>query len=192
MSDISQIPATKCDTGDTVIVAMDGSEYSDYALQFYYDTVHRPGNNVIIAHASEMKNISFPAIATMTPDSNALVTQELQAEEKRCIELVDKLTQKLNHLKLEGKIERIHGEPGHAVIELANEKHADFIVVGCRGKGSVRRTLTGSVTDYIVHHSHIPVMVARHKDHIKHHHGFHFPNPFHHHKKHDDKTEKSS
>ena len=76
---------------------------------------------------------------------------------------------------------RLRGEAGHAVVQLANEKAADFIVVGCRGKGSIRRTFTGSVTDFIVHHAEVPVIVARHRDHIKHHHlfhGFHL-NPFH-------------
>ena len=80
--------------------------------------------------------------------------------------------------QINGKIEAIHGEPGPAICSLAAEKHVDFIVVGCRGKGAVRRTLTGSVTDFIVHHSKVPVMVARHKDHLEKH-GFHLPNPFH-------------
>lgn len=80
----------------------------------------------------------------------------------------------------------MHGEPGPSIITFAKEHHVDYIVLGCRGKGSVRRTLTGSVTDYVTHHSTVPVMVARHKDHLKHY-GFHLHNPFHHHKGHDEK-----
>ena len=90
-------------------------------------------------------------------------------------------------IQIEGEIARIHGEAGPAILTVANEKHADYIVIGCRGKGSVRRTFTGSVTDYVSHHAHVPVMIARHKDHLKHHHGFHLHNPFHH-KKHSEKS----
>lgn len=171
--------------GETVVIAMDGSEYSDYALQFYMKSIHRPGNHVILAHSTEYSNITFPAVGMLSGDSMmAMVTHEMDEEERNTAELVEKLTKKMQNLKISGSIERLHGVPGPAIIALAAEKHADFIVVGCRGKGSVRRTLTGSVTDYIMHHSGVPVIVARHKDHLEHHQGFHIHNPFH--KKHEE------
>ena len=36
--------------------------------------------------------------------------------------------------------------------------------------GTVRRTLLGSVSDHVMHHSHVPVLICRHKD-DHHHHG---------------------
>lgn len=154
--------------GDTVIIAMDGSEYSDYALQFYMDTIHEPLNNVIIVHSTDLESVTIPVNETTTADAHAnMMTEGLKAEEMKANELVDILIQKLKNLKIEGTIERVHGAPGPAIIKLANEKHADYIVVGCRGKGLMRRTFTGSVTDYVSNHSNVPVIVARHKDHIK-------------------------
>lgn len=44
---------------------------------------------------------------------------------------------------------------------MAKEEHADIIVTGTRGQGKIRRTLLGSVSDYIIHHSHVPVLVCR-------------------------------
>lgn len=57
------------------------------------------------------------------------------------------------------------------VISTAKKEHADVIICGCRGLGKLRRTFTGTVSDYIVHHSHVPVVVCRHpshKDEIQH------------------------
>lgn len=177
-------------SGDTVVVAIDGSEFSDYALQFYVESIHKPDNRVILAHSVEYKFVSYPAVSVMSGDTNmSSVTREIQEEEEKSKALEEKMKHELEKLKIEAEIYRLRGDAGHAIVQLANEKAADFIVVGCRGKGSVRRTFTGSVTDFIVHHSHVPVIVARHKDHIKHHqhhHGFHL-NPFHtsHHHHHD-------
>ncbi|XP_045211890.1 universal stress protein Slr1101-like [Mercenaria mercenaria] len=179
--------------GDTVVIAMDGSDYSDYALQFYVKSVHKPGNQVIIAHSTEYRNITFPAVGMMSGDTMmSMISQEINEEEQKTNELVDRLTQRMHLLKISGTIERIHGIPGPAIVSLAADKHADYIVVGCRGKGSVRRTITGSVTDYVIHHSDVPVMVARHKDHIKHYHGLHIHNPFHHKKTAENHEESSS
>ena len=36
-----------------------------------------------------------------------------------------------------------------------------MIVTGTRGMGKVRRTILGSVSDYLVHHAHCPVVVCR-------------------------------
>ena len=49
--------------------------------------------------------------------------------------------------------------PGEAVCKLANDKHADLTVMGSRGQNTLRRTLLGSVSDYVLHHSHNPVTV---------------------------------
>lgn len=52
--------------------------------------------------------------------------------------------------------------PGEAIVDVAKEEHAMLIVMGTRGMGTIRRTLIGSVSDYVVHHAHCPVLVARH------------------------------
>ncbi|KAJ8321409.1 hypothetical protein KUTeg_001039 [Tegillarca granosa] len=54
----------------------------------------------------------------------------------------------------------------------AKSLNADLIVTGARGAGTVRRTLMGSVSDYLVHHSHKPVLVCKHPD-FHNHHGHH-------------------
>lgn len=50
--------------------------------------------------------------------------------------------------------------PGEVIIKLAEDEKADFIVMGSRGVGTLRRTFLGSVSDYCVHHTKIPVVVV--------------------------------
>ena len=51
------------------------------------------------------------------------------------------------------------GTPGETIVKVAHENNANTIILGCRGLGTVRRTLLGSVSDYVVHHAHIPTCV---------------------------------
>lgn len=51
-------------------------------------------------------------------------------------------------------------DPGEGIIRAAEELGADLIVIGSRGMGLVRRTILGSVSDYVLQHSHIPVAVC--------------------------------
>ena len=52
--------------------------------------------------------------------------------------------------------------PGEAIVQLATAEKATLIVIGTRGLGFIRRTILGSVSDYVLHHAHCPVAVCSH------------------------------
>lgn len=67
--------------------------------------------------------------------------------------------------QISGKFVRRDGEkPGQTICECALEMGATYIVTGTRGLGKFRRTVMGSVSDYVIHHAHVPVLVVRHKE----------------------------
>ena len=68
-----------------------------------------------------------------------------------------------------GKVKSVGGNPGEVICKVAEEEGCGLIVTGTRGMGKIRRTFLGSISDYIIHHSHVPVLVTRHKDHHQHH-----------------------
>jgi nucleotide-binding universal stress UspA family protein len=51
--------------------------------------------------------------------------------------------------------------PSEELVALAEEIAAGLIVVGSRGRGGLRRALTGSVSDWVVRHAPCPVLVVR-------------------------------
>ena len=51
--------------------------------------------------------------------------------------------------------------PGHVITETAKEKHVTTVVMGTRGMGKIRRTILGSVSDFVLHHTHCPVIICR-------------------------------
>ena len=63
--------------------------------------------------------------------------------------------------QIHGKVRRMGGKPGEAIIIAAKEEKASMIVTGTRGLGSMRRTFLGSVSDYVLHHSDVPVVIVR-------------------------------
>jgi len=53
-----------------------------------------------------------------------------------------------------------NNRPGEVICKLAEDEKAQLIVMGSRGMGALRRTFLGSVSDYCVHHAHIPVVIV--------------------------------
>jgi nucleotide-binding universal stress UspA family protein len=53
------------------------------------------------------------------------------------------------------------GDPGEAILEVAEEIKADLIVVGNKGMTGARRFLLGSVPNNVTHHAPCSVMVVK-------------------------------
>ncbi|KAH3880611.1 universal stress protein YxiE-like isoform X1 [Dreissena polymorpha] len=157
-----------------VLIAMDGSRYSDYAFEWYLKNMHKPTHHVTLFHAVE-----FHALTSMPMGfgSAELINRMIDEENATSEEYLKKLTAMMKDHQLHGKVKQTTGPPRTEIIRVAEEDKADVIICGTRGMGTVRRTLLGSVSDHVMHHSHVPVLVCRHKDDPHHHHLGHHHEP---------------
>ena len=64
-------------------------------------------------------------------------------------------------LQVKGTFVTDFGKPGEYVVDVAKKKKASLVVMGTRGMGTLRRTILGGVSDYVLHHSQCPVMIYR-------------------------------
>ncbi|CAI9722155.1 stress in QAH OAS sulfhydrylase 3 region-like isoform X1 [Octopus vulgaris] len=97
--------------------------------------------------------------------SPARVEELLMEVNEKVRRLEIKYKAKSDAKKVRYEFVRMPGEkPGHAVLEVSKQSGAIFIVTGSRGMGKIKRTVMGSVSDYILHHSPVPVLICRHKE----------------------------
>lgn len=66
--------------------------------------------------------------------------------------------------QITGKFIADFEKPGEFICDVAKKENATFVVMGTRGLGKLRRTIMGSVSDYVVHHATCPVLVCRNPD----------------------------
>ncbi|XP_062567943.1 universal stress protein in QAH/OAS sulfhydrylase 3'region-like [Saccostrea cucullata] len=147
----------------TIVIAMDGSEHADYAFHWYVKNGYREGDKVVIVFCAEYNSIASQPLTLMSVDKN-LITNLIDGEEKKVRDLASKFESLVLKYKIEGKIVRVNGEPGPGIVKVAEEEKAAMIITGTRGLGKIRRKLLGSVSEYILHHSPVPVMVCRQKE----------------------------
>ena len=57
-------------------------------------------------------------------------------------------------------VETMQESVGNTICKILNDHNCHFVVVGQRGLGAFRRTFLGSVSDYIIHHAKIPIIVV--------------------------------
>jgi nucleotide-binding universal stress UspA family protein len=57
------------------------------------------------------------------------------------------------------------GTPYREIIQTADDKQIDLIILGTHGRSGVRHFLVGSTTERVVRHAHCPVLVVREQEH---------------------------
>ncbi|MDE1828832.1 MAG: universal stress protein [Thaumarchaeota archaeon] len=55
----------------------------------------------------------------------------------------------------------LEGDPGHSILEYANTRSIDLIVIGARGLGTFKKIFLGSVSNYVLHKSKVAVMLVK-------------------------------
>ncbi|XP_061172804.1 universal stress protein YxiE-like isoform X2 [Saccostrea echinata] len=146
----------------TCVIAVDGSNYATEAVKWFKKNVHKPGDCVLLVTAIDhRKHLQYGSV-TMTPGNPDSITHAFAAEDKKANELLEKMKTVTDGLGMEAEFVKMSGEAGECIVKKAKDSGADLIVTGCRGLGTIRRTILGSVSDYIIHHSEVPVFVVRH------------------------------
>jgi len=121
-----------------ILVATDGSKYSDAAAIEAIGVSKRCGSSLIV-------------ISVATSD------EEIKSAEdnvKKVVELAEK-----EGIKTDGLA--VKGIPYEAIVDASKRKGADLIVVGSHGRTGLERLFMGSVTERVIGHSESAVLVVR-------------------------------
>lgn len=147
-----------------VVIAYDGSEHAKNAVKFYAEKLHMPGDHVFLVYSVEVSDVIQQGKVQSAPFSmDPEVFKDLvQKEVKRIQGELIEFAKYLRSMKLEGTVKSTHAQkPGEGILNIAKEVNASLIITGSRGQSKLRRTFLGSVSDYVMHHSPVPVLVCR-------------------------------
>lgn len=143
-----------------VLIPVDGSDNSQNAFNFYIENLLKPDDQLFLLHVQQTPHLN--AISIHEPLS--LPTEEWTTKIKEEVTKSQKLIQHYEMLceqhKLNKKTLLGSGKPGESICQNAKDKAVDMIVMGSRGMNALRRTFMGSVSDYVIHHVHIPVTIV--------------------------------
>ncbi|XP_039250364.1 uncharacterized protein LOC120328045 [Styela clava] len=150
------------DTRLKILFAIDASDATDKAFKFYFDNIYKEGTGVILVHCPDKPNLptfSWKAAGHYPAEEIAKVMHD---HNKKAHEVEYKYTAELELKKIPHHVKIIDSDQsiGHRLIKIAEEEKVDMIVMGSRGLKAIMRTLLHSVSDYVLHHSHVPVLIC--------------------------------
>jgi nucleotide-binding universal stress UspA family protein len=145
-----------------VLVPLDGSAVGEAPLDFLRARATRP-MEVILVRVVSLRPVVVglePAVA-----AQALSGAELEAEVREAGEYLAQRAETLSGARISARYRVVEAtEPiARVILETAKREHVDVIALGTHAKAGVSRLVLGSVSEEILEHSPIPVLLVRQK-----------------------------
>jgi nucleotide-binding universal stress UspA family protein len=136
-----------------ILVAVDGSPDAEQALREAIDLAESEHTRLTLITA--VSQFPVTAYGAGQPVAQLLEDARVEAEAilrraRECVPDGVSVTAVLSEQPIRAALSR----------QIADGHH-DLVVMGSRGRGAVRATLLGSVSHYVLHHSHVPVLIVR-------------------------------
>lgn len=145
-----------------VLLPVDKSESSRRAMTWYMANIFRPSDVIHLLHVCEpsyaANNFSLTTIGqSKTNEINAMLQEHIELSNTLSHDFLSKLEDK----GVSGDFTLTVGtKPGETIVNHARDMNADLIVMGNRGVSTFKRTFVGSVSDYVLHHTAVPLTVV--------------------------------
>jgi len=147
-----------------VLVAVDGSENSERALNFALNFADKYGASLTMINVTESS-----ALTAMPYDMNgypgnsmasASVAQDLRKFHQG---ILDKAAEHAKTVKPNLPVEVMlkEGNPAAEISSVANECNFDVVIIGHRGIGKVRELFMGSICEKVVHTVNSTIIIVK-------------------------------
>jgi nucleotide-binding universal stress UspA family protein len=143
-----------------IIIAYDGSVASKRAIEMALKSSDKDDElTLLTVIPAELAESSFTKMLLPTIDLSSVVKSGSFKE--RAMETLSEVV-----AEIENNVKKINvvvesGDPADEILMSAKKHEADIIVLGYKGYGKEGRFLLGSVTDKVVRHAGVSVLVVR-------------------------------
>lgn len=146
---------------DRILVPVDDSRPSHNSLAVAAGMARASEATVVLAHVAEM------SYSQDRDEMLATYGEHIVADFKKYGETLLRNTadsETFSGLKVETEV--LFGDPARALLDLADQKNIDAIVMGSHGRGAWGSVVMGSVSQRVVHEARVPVVIV--PPHLKH------------------------
>jgi nucleotide-binding universal stress UspA family protein len=146
----------------TILLAIDDSEYSRVATDDIVEHMRPDAVTVHVLHVLELEHVlpsafDFARGSAYGADVAAHVHSGHEAAERLVNEAAGRLQQTDFHTTTAIR----EGDPRHEILDYASEIDCDCIVMGSHGRRGMDRFFMGSVSDAVARHAHCSVHIVR-------------------------------
>lgn len=133
-----------------ILVAVDGSKYSDKAFEYAISIIQNHKQQLLIVHVIEnLGNIGYSNFNQLKQDSQIILQKYITKAESKG------LKSSLRIIEDEGN------SPAEKILDISEKEKVDTIIVGTKGQKPSEQFLLGSTSYKVAHYSKCTVIIVK-------------------------------
>merc|ERR1712080_231065 len=150
--------------GNSMLVCVDESKHSMRAFDWYFKYMHKESHKISLVNVyTRRENPPVGPIVYYDVGAYEQLFDSLdQAELTKSVDITNKFQDACAKKGVSCEVYNVVSAEsvGHTICKLAREKDVWCIEIGQRGLGAIKRAIFGSVSDHVLHHAHVTVLVV--------------------------------
>lgn len=149
-----------------ILVCLDGSKLAEQILPYAKEQALSFNSKVVLLHVTPESLIMPPGVpgAPGYPIQTKAMVEKMEQEMVESREYLNGVASSLREQGLDAESVILEGSPGEVIVEYAHENKVNLIAIATHGRSGLRRTILGSVADYVLRESGLPILVIRPKE----------------------------
>ena len=144
-----------------IIIGVDGSIYSDAALEELSRRTWPDGSQILVVNAFEIPLAPTAEVWAIPSDYYVKLESIIRAQSDEVLKAAEKQLRSRLGDSVDIRTKSVQGSPKRTILDEAENFNADLIVVGSHGYPTWERLLLGSVSQAVVSHAKCSVEVVR-------------------------------
>jgi len=142
-----------------ILLAVDGSEFSQAATQAIVSQTRPEGVEVLVLRVVEPLIFSIPPqmASGYAPEQDEIIKEEIRQTQ----ESVNQASQALRSAGFTVNTRIVEAEARNGILDIAAKWRPDLIVLGSHGRKGLQRFLLGSVAEFVARHADCSVEIVR-------------------------------
>jgi len=149
---------------EKILVCLDGSKLAEQILPCAAEQALRFGSEMTLLQVMSVPTSIYPATAGGSPQTGKLIEDEIQ---RHAVEVNTYLEGVALPLREKGiNVKSVILEPsvtGEAIVKYALDSSMDLVCIATHGHSGLGRVVFGSVADYVLRESGLPILVIKPK-----------------------------
>ena len=143
---------------ERILVCLDGSKLAEQVLPYAREQARGFNSRLILLRVVDDAQVySAPAEPAVVVEQRERIRKERQEAE----EYLASVSESLRSERFDVEATVVGGHSGQTIVRYAEDNDASLIALATHGYGGLGRAVFGSVADYVLRHTSIPVLCIR-------------------------------
>lgn len=144
-----------------ILVCLDGSSLTEQILPYATEVALCSDSKVVLLE------VTVPPSAVVQPligYYQATPLEKIQRDGVVAGEYLQRVAKRLRRKRLHVECVTLPGDPGKTIVNYATQNDIDLIALGTHGHSGLGRLVFGSVADFVLRHSELPILMRKPKE----------------------------